>query len=176
MSKAFGWYAISYKVEIIDSKDPLFQLEASKWSIKDLFKDLLNEIKGFKYQITVKVLLRKDKQNGEIEFAPVYFNSTTETAINLKYDLDKSFQEVLYRIDNWINEGSGWIIESVDAEYVNISVYSPSSERTHIKLPRELKKSVKGLINIKGNGSKCLLWCYIRHLSPLKTHPERVVW
>ena len=27
-----------------------------------------------------------------------------------KYDLDKSFQKILYRTDNWINEGSGWII------------------------------------------------------------------
>ena len=25
MSKAFGWYATSYKVEIVDSKDPLAQ-------------------------------------------------------------------------------------------------------------------------------------------------------
>ena len=35
--------------------DPLAQLEASKLSIKDLFKDLLNEMKGFKYQIPVNV-------------------------------------------------------------------------------------------------------------------------
>ena len=48
---------MSYKVEIIERKDPTVQLEASKSSIKDLFNDLLNETKGFKYQITVKVLL-----------------------------------------------------------------------------------------------------------------------
>ena len=54
--KAFKRYAIIYKIKIIDSKDPLAQLEASKSSIKDLFKDLLDEIKGFKYQTTVKVL------------------------------------------------------------------------------------------------------------------------
>ena len=49
---------MSYKVEIIEKKDPIVQLEASKSSIKDLFSDLLNETKGFKYQITVKVLLK----------------------------------------------------------------------------------------------------------------------
>ena len=47
-----------YKVEIIDKKGLIVQLEASKSSIKDLFNDLLNETKGFKYQITVKVLLK----------------------------------------------------------------------------------------------------------------------
>ena len=51
---------MSYKVEIIERKDPIVQLEASKSSIKDLFSDLLNETKGFKYQITVKVLLKKN--------------------------------------------------------------------------------------------------------------------
>ena len=56
--QAFSGYAMSYKVEIIEKKDPIVQLEASKLSIKNLFSDLLNEIKGFKYQITVKVLLK----------------------------------------------------------------------------------------------------------------------
>ena len=65
---------MSYKVEIIERKYPIVQLETSKSSIKDLFSNLLNETKGFKYQITVKVLLKKYKPNGEIEFAPVYFN------------------------------------------------------------------------------------------------------
>ena len=63
-----------YKVEIIEKKDPIVQLEASKSSIKDLLSDLLNETKGFKYQVTEKVLLMKYKLNREIEFAPVYSN------------------------------------------------------------------------------------------------------
>ena len=90
-----------------------------------MFKDLLDEIKGFKCQITVKVLLRRHEQNGDIEFPPVYLNSTIKRVINFQYNLGKSFQEVFYKIDNWINEGSGWIIESIYAEYGNISVYSP---------------------------------------------------
>ena len=42
-------------------KDPLSELEVSKLSIKDLFNDLFDETKGFKYQITVKILLKKTK-------------------------------------------------------------------------------------------------------------------
>ena len=53
---------MSYKVEIIEKKDPIKQLEASKSSIKDLFSDLLNETKGFKYQITLKVTLKNTSQ------------------------------------------------------------------------------------------------------------------
>ena len=40
--------------------DLIVQLETSKSSIKDFFNDLLNETKGFRYQITIKVLLKKN--------------------------------------------------------------------------------------------------------------------
>ena len=96
---AFSGYAMSYKVEVVDKKVLIVHLEASNSSIKDLFNDLLNETRGFKYQITVKVLLKKYRSNGEIEFTPVYFNSSTKTVINHRYKLNKSFQEILYRID-----------------------------------------------------------------------------
>ena len=119
-------------------------------------------------------MLSKYKGNGDKEFAPVYFNSATKTVINSEYAHDKSFQEILFRIDKWINEGSGWIVESIEAEYVNISVYSPLSGSTYIELPNKLKQSTKGLINIKNNDNKYLLWSHIRHLNTLKIHPERI--
>ena len=96
-------------------------------------------MKGFKYQITVNVFLKKDKQNRDIVFAPVYLNSATKTVINFKYDVNKSFQEVLCRIDNLINEASGWVIKSADAEYVNISIFSLLSGSTYTELHCELK-------------------------------------
>ena len=89
--QAFSGYAMSYKVQIVERKDPTVQLKASKLSIKNLFSDLLNETKGFKYQITVKVLLKKYKHNKDIEFAPVYFNSLTKTIMNHKFKLESSF-------------------------------------------------------------------------------------
>ena len=112
-NSAFGGYERSYKIEIVDKKDSIVQLKASELSIKDLFKDLLNEIKGFKYQITLSILLIKVRSDGNVEYSPVHFNSTTKTIINDKFSLDQSFQDIMYRIDNWINEGSGWIIAEI---------------------------------------------------------------
>ena len=83
--QAFTGYARSYKVEIVETKDLIVQLEASKLCIKNLFSNLINEIKGFKYQITVNVLLKKYKPNGKIESTPVYFNSLKKLVINHRY-------------------------------------------------------------------------------------------
>ena len=53
---------MSCKVEIIEKKDPINQLEASKSSTKELFSDLWNEAKSFKYQITLKAVLKDTNQ------------------------------------------------------------------------------------------------------------------
>ena len=68
-------------------------------------------------------MLKKYKSNGDIEFRPVYFNSTPKTVINHKFSLDNAFQEILYRIDNWIKEGSSWIVELIESQYINISTF-----------------------------------------------------
>ena len=50
---------MSYKIKIVERKVGIVQLGANKSSIKDLFTNLLNETEGFKYQITLKVLLKR---------------------------------------------------------------------------------------------------------------------
>ena len=155
-SNAFSGYARSYRIEIFDRRDPLVQLEVSKPSIIDLFKDLLNEIKGFKYQITSAALLSKIKTDESVECSPAYFNSTTKILIKSnEFGLDQSFQEILYRTDNWINQGSGRIIKSIEGFCLNISAYNPLIGSTYIKLPSELQHPMKGLINIQNNDNRC---------------------
>ena len=43
--------------------------------------------------------------------------------INHKFDLDKSFQNILYRIDNWINEGSGVIKDQLTSKITIKNVF-----------------------------------------------------
>ena len=88
-----------------------------------MLNDLLNVTKGFKYRITVKILSKKYKSNGEIEFAPVYFNLFTKTVINHRFKLGSSFQEILYMINVWINNGSGLNVELIESQYINISTF-----------------------------------------------------
>ena len=35
--------------------------------------------------------------------------------INYKLGLENVFQKILYRIDIWINEESGWIVELIES-------------------------------------------------------------
>ena len=92
--------------------------------------------------------------------------------INQRFRLESYFQEVLYKINVWINKGSGRHVESIESQYIKISTYRPLSGSSYIDLPVELRSPRKGLINIKNKDQKCFLWCHVRHNIPSKEHPE----
>ena len=77
----------------------------------------------------------------------------------------------MYKIDDWMHEGSSWIVELIESQYINVSTYKPLSESSYIKLPLKLKSPKKGLINIKNNDQKCFLWCHVKHINPVKIYP-----
>ena len=110
---AFSGYAQSCKVQIVDKKGVITQLKSNEISVKDLLKDLLVELKGFEYQLTLNIILSKQKNSNEIEYRSVYFNSLTETVIGDNYFLEDCFQEIIYKVENWISHGSGWNFDSI---------------------------------------------------------------
>ena len=76
----------------------------------------------------------------------------------------------MHRIDNWIHERSGWIVELIKSQCINISTYRQLSEISYTKLPTELRSLKEGLINIKNNEEKR----HVRYINLVKIHPERI--
>ena len=104
-----------------------------------------------------------------------FFNSSTNLIINktdIKLSLQASQQKILNKIAQWISEGSGWTIQSIENHYINIVNYSPKKGSSYIKLPQELKN--RGLINLQNKDNECFRWCHIRHLNPQGKDPQRI--
>ena len=95
-------------------------------------------------------------------------------ASEIESELSMSQQEILNTIDIWVSEGSGWTIDKIDSNYINIAAYQPLHGFSYIDLPEELKNSAKGLINIKNRDDQCFRWCHIRHFNPQKKDPLRI--
>ena len=93
--------------------------------------------------------------------------------INHRFKFENSFQEIFHLIYNCINEGSGWIVESIESQYIKISAYRSLSRSSYVKLPVQLRRLRKGLINIKNKDQKCFLWSQVRHINPVKVHQEK---
>ena len=85
-----------------------------------------------------------------------------------------SRQDILNAIDKWDSEGSGWVIDSINNHYINVTTYKPLNGSSYIELPIELQNSAKGFINIKNKDDECFRLSHIRHLNPQIKHPERI--
>ena len=165
-----------FSVDIINNKDPLNQLTNTQKSVEQFLSKELNESKGFKYIETLKITF--EKQNGdEIIIKDAYFNSKAKIIINkhgINEAMQRSRQEILLTINQWVSEGSGWITSSVNNHCINLTKYEPCKGSSYMKLPPELSHSAKGLINLKNKDNECFRWCHIRHLSPQNKDPQRI--
>ena len=69
--------------------------------------------------------------------------------INHKFILENAFQGILYKTENWINEGPGWIVELIKSQYINVSTYRPLLGSFCVTLPADLRSSKKGLSTLQ---------------------------
>ena len=176
LRKALKGSTKSFAVDVIDNEDPLHQLNETKNLIKKcLVKELL-KLKGFKYIETLKVTFEK-KQGKGITTKTAFFNSKTKTLINameINEVLQSSREELVKAIAQWLSEGSGWTISSVDNHFVNLTQCQPLKGSSYIELPEELKHPNKGLINLQNKDNCCFAWCHVRHLHPQEKNPQRI--
>ena len=176
VEKALKGYTKSFDIELRDKKDPLLQLQKSRRAVEYLFNNLLVQTKGFKFVETLQVKFVKYSNDKKIQ-KNGYFNSATDLIINetdIKLAIQASQQQILNKIAQWISEGSGWTIQSIENHYINIANYSPLKGSSYIELPQELQNSAKGLINLKNKDIECFRWCHIRHLNPQDKDSQRI--
>ena len=176
VAKALKGYTKSFEIDIKNNKDPLAQLQNTRKAIENHIISLIRSMKGLKFVETLKVTFKKTV-NDKTVYKTAYFNSKPQIIINnteIPESLQLSKQKILNMIAQWISEGSGWTIESVDNHYLNIVQYQPMKGSSYIKLPQELRHHRKGLINMKNDDNECFRWCHIRYLNPQDVHPERI--
>ena len=176
LQQALKGYTKSFEISIINNKDPLTQLQNTRKAVEYHIMKILTSMKGLKFIETLKVTFKK-LVNGEIVYQTAYFNSKPQTIINnveIPEALQSSQQQILNIIAQWVSNGSGWTIESVDNHHLNIVQYKPMNGSSYIKLPQELRNSSKGLINMKNEDNECFRWCHIRCLNPQDKNPQRI--
>ena len=174
--KALKGYTKSYEIDVENNKDPLIQLQNTRLAIEYHIIKVLTSMKRLKFVETLRVTFKKLSKD-EIVYKTAYFNSKPQTIINnteINKSLQSSKDHILNMIAQWISEGSGWTVESVDNHYLNIVQYQPMKASSYIKLPQELRHHRKGLINMKNEDNECFRWCHIRHLNPQDKNPQRI--
>ena len=67
------------------------------------------------------------------------------------------------------------MIESIGAQYISVSISSPLSASSYIKLSVKLRLTQRKVwLILKTLTKKSFTWCHITHLNQLKTHSKRI--
>ena len=83
---------------------------------------------------------------------------------------------LLELLEKWTQRGSGWIIDRVEALWLNIARYQPLRGGSYIQLPAAVRNK-KAVINVKNKDDQCLRWALrAARANPAPHHPERITW
>ena len=170
--RALNGYIREYAITVVDDKDPAIQLQSTRKEVEKHIGNILDEYKGLKFTETLKLTFEK-YDGGPRKTETAYFRCTAKTIINknqIELALLLTRQQILNSAANWMKE-SGWMVQSVDSHYLDITKYQPLKGGGYIELPKELQNSKKGLINLQMM-NECFRWCYIRQLNPQKKDPN----
>ena len=164
----------SFNVDIINNKDPQVQLHQSKELTKDFLIGELNKNYGIKINIRLNITFMKQIEKVNVGF----FKSNAREIINendIETVISDAGNELINRISEWISEGSGWVIKSVDKHEIDISKYKPLRGSSYLPLPEKNKKNKKATINIQNkNDNKCFRWCHLAFLFSVKQNAEHI--
>ena len=182
LNKTLKGHAKSYEIELQDNLNPLNHFTKTRPPTESHLEDLLKTMKGIKFIETLEVTFEKDTIDSKTGkhvsiYKTAFFNGKAKIVTkvdDLEPELSMSKQEILNRIDKWVSEGSGWVIDRMDNHYINVTLYKPLNGSSYIELPTELRNPKNGLINIKNKDAKCFRWCHIRHLNPQEKDPQRI--
>ena len=84
---AFRGYAETYNVEVTDRKSLSDSLFLAKSSIIDLFSDLLEEKRGFKYVLSATITLKRwNNVINRFDIETIYINSEAVTGTNQRFN------------------------------------------------------------------------------------------
>ena len=167
---AHKYYAETYDVEVIDNTSLDDSLFLAKSSLDNLFRDLLREKWGFKYNLVAIVTLKRwNNAINRYDIETKHIKAKAITVTNQRLTLNSACEELKDRLDIWTGLGSGWIIDKI--EHIN---YDPSAGSNYITLPPGLNHPVKGLINLKNKDHEFFKWCHIRFINPQNKDWDRI--
>ena len=86
---------------------------------------------------------------------------------------EESKNKIWLTFDEWLKDGSGWRIQSMDEFILKICKYTPMQGSSYLKSPNKIENTMS-VVNIKNEDNKCFLYSILAKLHPVEKHTERV--
>lgn len=121
--------------------------------------------------------ITEDEERDNQLIQSFYFCSFAERILSrfqILSAIDRAFIKILKGIENFVKNGSGWVLKQISFIDVHIGDYRVIRGGCgHISLPKKLKNK-KCLINIQCSDQKCFIYCITACLYPCRVNQNKV--
>ncbi|MES9973939.1 MAG: hypothetical protein ABW094_06720, partial [Candidatus Thiodiazotropha sp.] len=155
--------------------DPREFLEGVRQRIREKLIEEILALDGVKFQLALKVSLRKQGPDGTEEFTDPVLRHKQKAllqASEIKEALDEAIPHLLELLEKWTQRGSGWVVDQVQTLWLDIARYQPLRGSSYIPLPAAVR-SKKAVVNVKNKDDHCLRWALRSYLFPACDHVDR---
>ena len=106
--------------------------------INDRLEEEILALNGVKFQLALKVQLRKDNPDGSEEYTdPVrrHKQAALLQASEINEDLNRAILYLLELLEKWTQRGSGWVVDRVQTLWMDVARYQPLRDGSYLPLP-----------------------------------------
>ena len=126
-----------------------------------------------KFYIVMQLTLVKKNREGIHQRLTTYFRSSIKTilrSLQINEMIEESSQQINTSFENFIKDGSGWILESIDYIMLYTAVYEPIRGKSFVPTPTSIMGK-KCVVNIQNDNEKCFEYAIIasQHYSEIST-------
>ena len=86
---------------------------------------------------------------------------------------EKAISKILDGFEQWVSEGSGWVMNRINSITLKIARYHPIKGKSYIKTPKKIEGK-HAIINIQNEDDKCFLYSIVAALHPAVNHTQSV--
>ena len=172
---ALKGYLKSYRINGVSGYDPKKFISSIKPKVLDFIKQQKKPIK-LKFLFTC-TFQKENPATGQIDISTGYFHSLVETiteSSDLSDILNTMTGIILEKVQQFQNEGSGWVFENIESFDINIDPFEPLSGLSYISLPENLEDK-KAIINVRNeNDHECFKWAITSAIYQREKDPQRL--
>ncbi len=166
---------VSPEREVDNDKDPIAFAQASKDFVWTQMENKLAQHRGLKWNLLMVVKMKKTNREGDDIIMDFYFNSQLETlldSVEFTSQFDSHVDNIWRKIDEFVQRGSGWIVERVIRVELHLAPYKPTNPSSYIATPEYIKKK-RATLNIKNDDDLCFAWSILAQLYPIERNLSR---
>ena len=173
----FGDALATCRIDTCDAPDLEICLRHNRRTVSSTVTRELAAKRGVKFYLSVELRMSRFDVDGTFHTATPTLRSDISIVLivdDIEGAMDAAIACLARRLDAYMEEGSGWTLDSVVNITIHMAAYNPLHGATYLPTPKKLddRKAIVNVYNTDNN--ECFVWAVLAGLLPVDRNTSRV--